>query len=334
MLSRSAFMRAVGACARSPILSGFIRSFYRWRTNIVYYHGVWQTGSAARALFHGIDLDAFIDDMKVLRRYFCPVSLDEALRFNTSDEAVGKPLVAVTFDDGFDLTRTGAIEILDELGIPATAFVVLACMGNHHLMWQHKFSTIRALRGDDAFVREFNRLTEKVALGSGIGSFEEQTAQTRLWPMGRKDEYADALWEACDMPPVKDFLEEHRPYADWADLENWSRRGHQVGLHTRTHPFCSRLTTVEIELELIEPARELRDRQHLTSLPFAYPFGDRLPREREGEVAARGRLSCLLGINGLSPLGTPAHHLDRANAEEGVNYSVFVRPLLRAFRGR
>ena len=332
MRSRAALLRAAGACARGPLVSRLLRPFYRRRANIVYYHGVWPTGSAALQLFYGIDLDTFRDDMKTLRRHFQPASLDEVLRANGADEAEGKPLVAVTFDDGSDLTRSGAADVLGDLAIPATTFVVLACVGNRHLMWQHKFSAIRGRRGDDTFVREFNRLAEKVAPGTSVRSPEEQPARARLWPTERKDEYADALWEACDMPPVGEFLEEHEPYVNWGDLEDWRRRGHEVGLHTRTHPFCSRLNAGEIEAEIVEPARELRDRLRLTSVPFAYPFGDRLPREREGDVAATGRLSCLLGINGLSPRGTPPHHLDRAKAEAGLNDSVFARPLLSAVR--
>jgi peptidoglycan/xylan/chitin deacetylase (PgdA/CDA1 family) len=339
MPSRAAILRAAGACARSPVISRLLRSFYRRRTNIVYYHGVWPTGSAPLALFYGIDLDTFRADMKTLCRHFWPVSLDEMLRANDASETEGKPLVAVTFDDGADLTRSGAADVLGELGIPATTFVVLACVDNRHLMWQHKFSAIRAMRGDDIFVREFNRLTEKVVPGSSVRSPKEQSARVRLWPMERKDEYADALWNACDMPLVKEFLEEHKPYVTWDDLEDWRRRGHEIGLHTRTHPFCSRLNGREIEAEIVEPARELRERLRLTSVPFAYPFGDRLPQEQEEGVAEMGRLSCLLGIRGLSPQGTPPYHLDRARAESGLNDSVFGRPLLsavlasRLFRG-
>jgi len=330
MPSRAAILRAVGACARSPVISRLLRSFYRRRANIVYYHGIWPTRSAALALFYGIDLDTFRDDMKTLCRYFRPVSLDEVLRANDAGETEGKPPIAVTFDDGSDLAGSGAADVLGDLGIPATTFVVLACVGNRHLMWQHKCSAIQGMRGDDIFVRQFNRLTEKLAPGSSVRSPKEHVARARLWPMERKDEYADALWKACDMPLVGEFLEEHKPYVNWDDLEDWRRRGHEIGLHTRTHPFCSRLNAREIEAEIVEPARELRERLHLTSVPFAYPFGDRLPREQEEGVAAMGRLSCLLGIRGLSPRGTPPYHLDRARAEAGLHDSVFGRPLLHA----
>lgn len=332
MFKKSDLVRAAGACLRSPVLSPLVRSFYRGRANIVYYHGVWPAGSTAHALFSGIDLDALRRDMNVLRRHFRPVSLEEVLRFNAGGEANGTPMVAVTFDDGLDLTRSGATDVLDELGIPATTLVVSACVDNRHVMWQHKFSAIRAVRGDERFVTAFNRLAETVAPGSGIRSPAEQTSRTCSWPTARKDEYADAVWRACDMPPVAEFLAEHQPYVSWSDLDDWRRRGHHVGLHTRTHPFCSRLTASEIGAEIVGPARELRDRLGLTSLPFAYPFGDRLPRAQEADVAARGRLSCVLGIDGLSPRGTPPYHLDRARAEAGLDDSVFGRPLLSALR--
>src|SRR5213078_1385504 len=99
----------------------------------------------------------------------------------------GTPMVAVTFDDGCDLTRSGATDVLDDLGILATTFVVSACVDNRHLMWQHKFSAIRAVRGDERFVTAFNRLAEKVASGSGIRSPAEQTNRTCSWPTARKD---------------------------------------------------------------------------------------------------------------------------------------------------
>src|SRR4030095_2132819 len=124
----------------------------------------------------------------------------------------------------------------------------------------------------------------------------------------------------------------HRPYVNWDDLEDWRRRGHEIGLHTRTHPFCSRLNGGEIEVEIVEPARELRERLRLTSVPFAYPFGDRLPQEQEEGVAERWRLSCVRGVRDLRRRGPPPSPLDRARAESGLNDPVFGRPLLSAVR--
>jgi peptidoglycan/xylan/chitin deacetylase (PgdA/CDA1 family) len=333
MLSKAALMSAGGTCARTPLLIPLVRPFYRRRANIVYYHGVWRKGSPLARLFGGIDVDKFRNDMTLLSRHFEPVSLDRILRFNQADRKVGKPLVAVTFDDGCDLTRSGATEILDELKIPATTFVVLACVGNRHVMWQHKLSAIRGLRGDDVFVPEFNRVSARVAPGSKLAASGQHVTGTRQWPMDRKDEYADAVWQACGMPPVDEFLEEHRPYVDWRDLDDWRRRGHSVGLHTRTHPFCSRLTSEQIQNELVDAARELRERLDAPAVSFAYPFGNRLPQDMEHGVARRAGFPCMLGINGLSRQGTPPYRLNRVAGEAGLDASMFFRPLWKAARG-
>ena len=213
-------------------------------------------------------------------------------------------------------------------------FVISACVGNQHLMWQHGLAAIEHTKGERAFVQAFNQLLDTYALGPSIRSGIEQVDAAYRWPMHRKDEFANRLWAACDMPPVVEFLQEHRPYFDWSELEDWRRQGHTVGFHTHTHPFCSRLTPSEVETEIIEPAVQLKKRLNLDSLPFAYPFGDRLAAEAEAKVADRGIFSCLLGYEKFSPRGTPPHQLDRLGVDAGVSGPVFGRPLLQAMRDR
>lgn len=329
---RRALMGLIGKLASSSVLSPISQPLFASRANIVYYHGVWRRASTSYKSFGGLTLEAFERDMKLLCRYFSPISLCQLLDLNARGEVAQGPLFAVTFDDGCDLTRSGATDVLDSLGIPATTFVVLDCVGNRHLMWQHKFSAIRAARGDDVFVREFNRVASTVRPGTAISSAAQQVSVSRTWPMRRKDEYADEIWRACDMPSVQEFLAAERPYVDWEDLEDWQRRGHDVGLHTKTHPFCSRLDADQIVDEIKEPAVVLAKRIGRSAVPFAYPFGDRLAEDTAKDVLGDASVSCLLGIDGLSALGTPAHHLGRACGEEDVNVSVFARPLANAVR--
>ena len=123
--------------------------------------------------------------------------------------------------------------------------------------------------------------------------------------MARKDELADALWAAADMPPLERFLAEHRPYMGWDELAAWRERGHAVGLHTHTHPYCGRLTEDEIEAEVVAPAAQLRERFDLDWLPLSYPFGSRLPAASERSLVERGVVDCALGIAGCAPVGTP-----------------------------
>jgi peptidoglycan/xylan/chitin deacetylase (PgdA/CDA1 family) len=325
----TSLMSVAGTLLRRDVLAHFSRRFFTRRANMVYYHGVWPTGSTLLAALGGITTDVFARDMAQLVSFFTPVSLSTMLSLNASGDEPPEPCMAVTFDDGLDLNRSGALDVLDRLRIPATTFVVLDCVGNHRLMWHHKLAVARSTVGEAVFQREFHRVSQRLVPASRTLSVVNTT---KAWPMARKDEYADEVWRACRMPPVEAFLDAQRPYSDWSDLEEWRRRGNTVGLHTRTHPFCSRLDSAGIADEITDSATRLAARLGVDTVPFAYPFGDRLT-DADAELAlTKGPISCLLGIDGPRTLGTAAHRLGRSKGETDINVSVFAKPVVTATR--
>jgi peptidoglycan/xylan/chitin deacetylase (PgdA/CDA1 family) len=130
------------------------------------------------------------------------------------------------------------------------------------------------------------------------------------------------------MPSLAEFLDEHRPYFTWEGLERWLGAGHDVGLHTATHPFCSRLSTDEIRAEITEAAALLKTRLGLRFLPFSYPFGVRLGEAAERQLYNDGVFDCAFGIEGFVPRGTPDYRLERASIERDLAFEVFGNPLL------
>jgi peptidoglycan/xylan/chitin deacetylase (PgdA/CDA1 family) len=177
-----------------------------------------------------------------------------------------------------------------------------------------------------------NALQARTGQAMRIGPTDHPMDAARHWPADRKDEYAAELWAACDMPSMAEFLEEHKPYMNWAALRDWVGRGHAVGLHTHSHPFCSRLSDDQIEVEILAPGRQLNEQLRQDSLPFAYPFGDRLPAEKETRIRESGPFSCLLGAGPFSDRGTSPFDLNRVEPEASVDAEVFGRPVIRAIR--
>jgi len=295
----------------------------------VFLHGVWERGTARQGLFGGLDVGAFAALVRELSQFFDLVDLESVLDARSTRR---RPRMHLTFDDGLDLVRSGAVDVLDESRVPATVFVNTACVTNQHLMWQHRFSAIRRLRGDAVYLESLNRVHADTRSGHSIPAANRQTLATRHWPMRSKDDLAARVWDFSDMPPVDEFLSEHRPYMDWSDIEEWRRRGHAIGFHTHSHPFVSSLRDDEIETEILGPGAELRDRLGLRTIPFAYPFGDRPCAEREARLSRAGIFSCLLGTGGLSFHGQPPDKLERVEVEAGADLEVFARPLLRRVR--
>jgi peptidoglycan/xylan/chitin deacetylase (PgdA/CDA1 family) len=321
----------IAGCGRALRQSGAGGHFFAGYTPIIFYHGISPPGARARARFNGIELDQLRRDLQTLGAHFDFVSLENLLRYDGEEGARERPPLSVCFDDGCDMIRTGAIDILDSLGVPATMFVVTACIDNRHLMWMHKLEAIAASRGTDRLILAYNRLAAKTGAGPQIGGCSELTSAVWCWPMNRKEEYVDALYTECAMPRVETYLDEHRPYMTWQGLRAWLDRGHAVGLHTHSHPFCDRLGATDLPTEIAVPAARLRCELRIDFLPFAYPFGNRLPREYEAQVAHEAGLACMLGVAGLSQRGTDPRRLDRVSAEDGLDRSLFGKPALEAF---
>lgn len=319
-----------GRGLRSAMLSWMVEGVFRRQANIIFYHAVWPAGDKRAALFGGMNLDQFASDLKILARRFQFVSLETLLQNKEPDNA-DKPYLVLTFDDGFDLTAGGATDVMDELGIQATVFVNTALVNYQQLMWQHRFSAIRHKCGDDIFVKQFNQLQEKWGNPDRLNQAYAQIYVTHNWSMDKKDEYVDELWQSCHMPPMDEMLNEERPYFDWDGLQQWLERGHGVGLHTHTHPFCSLLDDVLIQSELINPAIEVKERLGLTELSFAYPFGERLRPEHEQAIIDQDIFTCLLGTSDVfSPLKTDPNALVRVEAEAGIDQEVFGKAVIRA----
>lgn len=329
-----AIQRGLGWSIRVTRAHLLLGDFFRNRSNIIFYHRVWPRAGDAFYLDGGASVERFHRDLMILRECFEFVSLESMLSFNKRVTSTQRPLLALTFDDGFDLHDAGASDVLADLRIPATTFVTTGCIGNDKLMWQHKFAAIHHQRGSASFVAQFNEFAQLIGINHQISSFSETSLAISKWPMKRKEEYADELWRRCQMPPINEYLDEVRPYFTWEGLESWIRGGNSVGLHTYSHPFCSKLDAQEIVEEIDHAAEELSRRLGLLShaLPFAYPFGDRLPAAEEKALVDRLNLSCILGVNGLSLRGTPPHQLERAGVDIGVDKPVFGSPLINALR--
>jgi peptidoglycan/xylan/chitin deacetylase (PgdA/CDA1 family) len=293
------------------------------RTKIVYAH---QVGPPAPHFvdfgrpFGPEELDAQLTE---LARHFEFAPLATVLERNGESTS----LLAVTFDDGYDLVGSGAKEVLDRHGVKATTFVVTSMLDNRGLMWRNKLSAIRALRPPDAYVPAYNRVTAQVG-AQGIRAASELMSAAMGWEMGRKDELADALWEACDMPPLAEYLDEHRPYLSREQLATWIADGHCVGLHTATHPDCSRLDADGVRAEILEPAVQLSAELGCAPLHFSYPFGRRCQPELESLLERDGLISCALGIRGFAPAGTSPMRLERASIEGDMRFSVYGKAFL------
>ena len=68
---------------------------------------------------------------------------------------------------------------------------------------------------------------------------------------------------------------------DDAQIRDWLAAGHEIGAHTMTHPFLTRLPLDEARTEIRDSKHALEDRFGVAVRHFAYPYGDWNPAVRD-----------------------------------------------------
>ncbi|MCC7011627.1 MAG: polysaccharide deacetylase family protein [Planctomycetes bacterium] len=79
----------------------------------------------------------------------------------------------------------------------------------------------------------------------------------------------DNAWGGSEAPGIPTL-----PLLDWAALRELVGQGLQIGSHSRSHPFLSRLSDEQLALELRGSAEDLERELGVRPRSFCYPYGD------------------------------------------------------------
>jgi peptidoglycan/xylan/chitin deacetylase (PgdA/CDA1 family) len=215
---------------------------------------------------------------------------------------VGRPRVAITFDDAYLGAVTLGVDELARRGFPATIFVPPGLLGRH-AMWWDSFTPRAAVgrRGSVADVRS-QALTE---CGGRDARVRELAARSQ--------------WGGRVLPDVALTASDE-------ELADACRRhdGLSLGSHTWSHPNLTRSAPSELAEELRLPLEWLNRREERTIPWLAYPYG--LANATVAQAArAAGYAAAVLVSGGwaMPPIRDP-FAVPRVNIPAGVSADGFA----------
>lgn len=241
---------------------------------ILTYHRVLEDDAWARAPLQGLAMPrtAFAAQVEWLARTFVVEPLSAALASLSRSEPCGRPLAAITFDDGHRDSAEIAAPILERAAVRGTFFLVSDFVDSDRLLWF------------DCIARWHAGSTEAAS----------RALLTRL----------GGQWRTPGRPPLRPLLEalksappEVRSECVWAaqrevgvspedramsvaQARGLARAGHEIGAHSVSHPILTRVDDESLEREVV---RCKDDVERLVGVPirgYCYPNGSHDERVR------------------------------------------------------
>ena len=286
MLDRSALLTGVTQWCEARMHRGF---------TALMYHRVLPDEEALRYPFRSLAMpkSAFAAQMRWLSEHFTVLPLRACVEKQDAGRSQDKPLVAVTFDDGYVDNATIAAPILEEAGLRGTFFITSEFVGTGQPLWFDRFALAYQARGAVELAT-----TVSEALHVEIPTFAS-LADWMAFAKGRSSGDRETMAECFSN------TENSRESMSIEQLCELHATGHEIGAHTCSHPLLPDCDDDALSTELRDSKRELEAWLGAEVPGFAYPNGDHDERVTAATRSAGYAYACTTspGIN--APGGDP-----------------------------
>jgi carbamoyltransferase len=255
----------------------------RYALILTYHYCHPEAATAFRGL-KGISPADLDQQVEQLAREFEFVTISQLL---DADRELPHSVAVLTFDDGLKDFLEHAAPVLARWKVPASLYCSSAPLTNGRLLDVHRIHLLHANLGLGKFRARFNELLTQAGDGyerddpKSLGirdlySYDDDETRTFKLALNYELPY-DVV-----SPILQTIVEEtfgaepalvEKLYLSVDDLEALRAAGHDVGIHTHSHPILSRLSETEQRDELSRAAQFFRAHLGLRDIHVAYPYG-------------------------------------------------------------
>jgi poly-beta-1,6-N-acetyl-D-glucosamine N-deacetylase len=241
---------------------------------ILYYHNVVPLTAPKGEFSTSITISspAFETQMAWLSKYFHILPLEQYLKNQqqmSSAEMKRKKFVSITFDDGTASTYRSIVPILKKYQIPTTIFVSTCQLEQGPLIWG---AYLNALCFNDDYQALVIKDREFPLLSDDQRRATRKTLYTEAVSSGDPTCFVREI--AKKYPLSRTILDSYQGMTHDQLREAAAGELFEIGSHTVTHPYLSKIPDEMQWQELVESKQVLADVTGKNVRYFAYPSGD------------------------------------------------------------
>ncbi len=242
---------------------------------ILFGHGV------SRARGKGLCVEALAEMLEYLGRVFDVRSLQECVEALERRTSLRRPLLALTFDDGYADNLYHLLPVLKAHGTPATIFVTAGLIDSKQRLWPSEVR--RCLAQTQAAELRVSFLPEPMAIGGAedrVALAAKVVSLMKRAPIRQAEAVAE-LRQALDV--AEEPAGEEERLLTQEELQELARDPLiTIGGHTMLHPVLSSLPHKEACQEIEQGRQRLTEMTGERPTLFAYPNGQ--PGDYTGEI--------------------------------------------------
>jgi len=244
---------------------------------------------------------AFEQDLLFLKDNYSMITYDELINQhpNIGDSVFSR--VILTVDDGYSECFSTMRPLLLKHGVPCIFFVTTEFIGNRNMFYRNKASLCitKVCGSQPAILRDILDEINKIADQSFV---EKSSLIEWINSLTHADVgILDSICRTLEID-VNEYLVKEKPYLSHEQIKQLIDDGFTIGSHTRTHPMLNQLGgETEIEEEIVESCRAIKELTGQSNIPFAFPFtGEGLNRSFLEDLISRyDFIGMMFGSEGL-----------------------------------
>lgn len=244
------------------LIALFGRLFSKNKLSILIYHQVLASKDPMRPTEPTADV--FDWQMRLIKRYFTPLSLGEGLN-HLKAGTLPANAICVTFDDGYLNNLTVAQPILAKYAIPATVYVATAFSHGTN-MWNDRLLYLFSVPKRQQLVLNETTLT--------LTDWANRREQAQQWlkqlkylPPTERIALIDKFYQQNNCTEQTPLMMSPKQVKQLAD------KGITIGAHTVNHPILKILPVAKQRQEIAQSKQELEQWIGKAVEHFAYPNG-------------------------------------------------------------
>ncbi len=290
----------------------FIIELRRRRAKIITYHDITDKDNPfIKGMNISLSTQTFRKQLSFIYKYYNVVSLHKVVS-DIKHNSPKKKQISITFDDGYKSFKKNAFPILIEFSFPSTIFLVSKCLIDKKFMWKNILRFLCNKYSEEETISIVNKILNKRGLLNSVSTVKKiEDLQTYY--------SKDTLELICDeliknfYDQIKEELNNDNLYLTIEDCKKFPIGLVKIGNHSYFHYLFSKLTEKEIDKEIVQSCKLLKNAFGFSPNFFAYPQGIKVVNANiVEEIAKANSIGSMFYASGCdNKYGSDLYKLDR-----------------------